>query len=297
MQAITDYIPAFLEHMRLNGKAALTIAAYQQDLFCLKDILQSAPQKNTIQREHILFVLKTLSAQNRHAKSLARYLSSWRQFFSYLIEQKVLDSNPCLGIKPPKAPKHLPKALSMEKTGVLLDNVAEEDTLDIRDKAIFELMYSSGLRLSELSGLNLNDINLDEGFVQVLGKGNKQRVVPVGQAAIEAITRYLTVRVASDEQPAVFTSKNGARLSNRQIQNRLNRWSIRAETDRHITPHMLRHSFASHMLQESGDLRAVQELLGHSNLSTTQIYTSLDFAHLAEVYDKAHPRAKRKKSE
>ena len=297
MQAITDYIPAFLENMRLNGKAVLTIAAYQQDLSCLKDILQSAPQKNTIQREHILFALKTLSAQNRHAKSLARYLSSWRQFFSYLIEQKVLNSNPCLGIKPPKAPKHLPKALSMEKTGALLDNVAEEDSLDIRDKAIFELMYSSGLRLSELSGLNLDDINLDEGFVQVLGKGNKQRVVPVGQAAIEAIIHYLPVRVATDEQPAVFTSKNGTRLSNRQIQNRLNRWSIRAETDRHITPHMLRHSFASHMLQESGDLRAVQELLGHSNLSTTQIYTSLDFAHLAEVYDKAHPRAKRKKTE
>ena len=297
MQAITDYIPAFLENMRLNGKAVLTIAAYQQDLSCLKDILQSAPQKNTIQREHILFALKTLSAQNRHAKSLARYLSSWRQFFSYLIEQKVLNSNPCLGIKPPKAPKHLPKALSMEKTGALLDNVAEEDSLDIRDKAIFELMYSSGLRLSELSGLNLDDINLDEGFVHVLGKGNKQRVVPVGQAAIEAIIHYLPVRVATDEQPAVFTSKNGTRLSNRQIQNRLNRWSIRAETDRHITPHMLRHSFASHMLQESGDLRAVQELLGHSNLSTTQIYTSLDFAHLAEVYDKAHPRAKRKKTE
>ena len=295
MQAITDYIPAFLEHMRLNGKALLTIAAYQQDLFCLKDILQSAPQKNTIQREHILFALKTLSAQNRHAKSLARYLSSWRQFFSYLIEQKVLESNPCLGIRPPKAPKHLPKALSMEKTGALLDNVAEENSLDIRDKAMFELMYSSGLRLSELSGLNLDDINLDEGFVQVLGKGNKQRVVPVGQAAIEAIMHYLPVRVAVEEQPAVFTSKNGTRLSNRQIQNRLNRWSIRAETDRHITPHMLRHSFASHMLQESGDLRAVQELLGHSNLSTTQIYTSLDFAHLAEVYDKAHPRAKRKK--
>ncbi len=297
MQAITDHIPAFLEHMRLNGKATLTIAAYQQDLSCLKDILQRAHQKDTVQREHILFALKTLSAQNRHAKSLARYLSSWRQFFSYLIEHKLLESNPCLGIKPPKAPKHLPKALSMEKTGAFLDNVAEEDTLDIRDKAIFELMYSSGLRLSELSGLNLNDINLDEGFVQVLGKGNKQRVVPVGQSAIEAINHYLTVRVASDEQSAIFTSKNGTRLSNRQIQNRLDRWSIRAETDRHITPHMLRHSFASHMLQESGDLRAVQELLGNSNLSTTQIYTSLDFAHLAEVYDKAHPRAKRKKTD
>ncbi len=295
MQTITDSIPDFLEYMRLNGKAVLTIAAYKQDLSCLKEILQNTPQKNTIQREHILYALKVLSAQNRHAKSMARYLSSWRQFFSYLVERQLIKSNPCLGIKPPKAPRHLPKALSMEKTGALLDNVAEENTLDIRDKAIFELMYSSGLRLSELSGLNLTDINLDEGFVQVLGKGNKQRVVPVGQSAIEAITQYLPVRTASDEQQAIFTSKNGARLSNRQIQNRLNRWSIRAETDRHITPHMLRHSFASHMLQESGDLRAVQELLGHSNLSTTQIYTSLDFAHLAEIYDKAHPRAKRKK--
>ncbi len=296
MKRFSAFIPEFLVQLRFDGKASLTIRAYQYDLNRLEALLTDVPEgAQLLEAGHIQFALKKLSASNQHPRSLARHLSAWRQFCAYLVKNKQLPSNPCLGIKPPKAPKHLPKALSQEKTNILLDEVTPEDTLTIRDKAIFELMYSSGLRLSELTGLNLGDIDQSERMVRVTGKGSKERLVPVGQTALAALQAYFKVRVAKDAQKAVFTSRNGGRLSGRQIQNRLNRWATLAQSERHLTPHMFRHSFASHMLQESSDLRAVQELLGHSNLVTTQIYTSLDFAHLAEVYDKAHPRARRKK--
>ena len=290
------YVAPYLLLLRQENKAALTIKAYEADLAHLFALLSQLPESQTgvLNRTHILFALKQLSAQNLNPTSLARMLSAWRQFCAYLVHENLMVNNPCLGIKTPKAAQRLPKALSQEKTGALL-NAATDDTLQIRDKAMFELFYASGLRLTELTSLDLDSIDVQEGLVRVLGKGNKERIVPVGDTALAALAEYLPIRVAAASEKALFTSKNGHRLGQRQVQNRLVNWSITSGSERRVTPHMLRHSFASHLLQSSGDLRAVQELLGHANLSTTQIYTSLDFDHLSKVYDDAHPRAKKKK--
>ncbi|WP_434779467.1 site-specific tyrosine recombinase/integron integrase [Neisseria sp. Ec49-e6-T10] len=292
---MAEYIAVFLEKLHQKGKAKLTIQAYQQDLLQLLGVINYLKlDVGSLERNHILYALKQLSAKGQSPKSIARHLSAWRQFCAFLVEESILEYNPCQGVKPPKLPNRLPKALTVENTQLLLDNVQSHNVLEVRDKAIFELMYSSGLRLSEVTHLDIHDLSFSEGIVKVLGKGSKERIVPVGQTALTALKNYLVVRAGSETQKALFTSRLGSRLSNRQIQNRLVRWSELAGSDRRVTPHMFRHSFASHMLQESGDLRAVQELLGHSNLNTTQIYTSLDFKHLATIYDQAHPRAKRK---
>lgn len=293
---LNDHVADYLMLLRQENKAALTIKAYQADLTHLFNLLDKLPEdhSDTLNRAHILFALKQLSSQNLNPNSLARMLSAWRQFCAYLVHEGLMVNNPCLGVKAPKAAQRLPKALSQEKTGTLL-NASSDDELQVRDKAMFELLYASGLRLTELTQLNLDSIDVQEGLVRVLGKSNKERIIPVGDAALAALAEYLPFRVEKPDQKALFTSRNGARLGQRQVQNRLVNWSITSGSERRITPHMLRHSFASHILQSSGDLRAVQELLGHANLSTTQIYTSLDFDHLSKVYDDAHPRAKKKK--
>lgn len=297
MSHFSQYIPEFIEQMRYTGKAALTIDAYTRDLSKLVILLSEEPPSETLlTKDHIKLALIKLSSKNKSAKTLARHLSSWRQFCAYLVKQKQLENNPCLGMKPPKSPKRLPKALSIERTITLLDSVPIDDNLMIRDRAIFELFYSSGLRLNELTGLSLKDIDEDTKTIRVLGKGNKERIVPIGQTALDAIHAYLKIRVQQNNQHALFTSRNGNRLSNRQVQYRLDRWALLSENNQqHIHPHMLRHSFATHMLQETKDIRAVQELLGHSNINTTEIYTSLDFSYLSNLYDQLHPRAKRKK--
>ncbi|EGV04938.1 site-specific tyrosine recombinase XerC [Haemophilus pittmaniae HK 85] len=203
--------------------------------------------------------------------------------------------NPATGISAPKQGKRLPKNISTEQVQLLLDNDSK-DPIDLRDRAMLELMYSSGLRLAELQGLNLQSINTRSREVRVLGKGNKERVVPFGRFASHALQQWLKVRPQfNPKDEALFVSQQGNRISTRNIQKRFETWGIRQGLNSHLNPHKLRHSFATHMLEASADLRAVQELLGHSNLSTTQIYTHLNFQHLASVYDQAHPRAKRKK--
>ena len=261
------------------------------------EILQEK-QLNTWQQVTPSVVRLILAESKRHGlqeKSLALRLSAMRQFFSFLIRHGELKVNPATGISAPKQGKRLPKNISTEQVQLLLDNDSK-DPIDLRDRAMLELMYSSGLRLAELQGLNLQSINTRSREVRVLGKGNKERVVPFGRFASHALQQWLKVRPQfNPKDEALFVSQQGNRISTRNIQKRFETWGIRQGLNSHLNPHKLRHSFATHMLEASADLRAVQELLGHSNLSTTQIYTHLNFQHLASVYDQAHPRAKRKK--
>ena len=228
---------------------------------------------------------------------MARQLSSWRGFYVFACRRLGYASNPCIGLRPPKAAKALPQVLSPDVCTQLLDGASaasEDDVLAARDRAMFELFYSSGLRLAELVGLDLNDVNLQSGEAQVTGKGRKTRIVPVGQQALAALAAWLPQRLPRDNTPALFLSQRGTRLTPRSVQLRLNRWALQAGLGQHVHPHMLRHAFATHVLQSSGDLRAVQEMLGHASISTTQVYTHLDWQHLAQVYDQAHPRARKK---
>ncbi|MGR5144049.1 tyrosine recombinase XerC [Photobacterium sp. DNB23_23_1] len=230
------------------------------------------------------------------ASSLSMRLSALRSFFDYLVRQGVLKANPAKGVSAPRKARPLPKNLDVDEMDQLL-SVDEDDPLSIRDRAMMELMYGAGLRLSELVSLNVKDVSLRKGDLRVIGKGDKERVVPFAGLAREWVGHWLKVRgqLAAAGEPGLFVSKLGLRISNRNVQKRMAEWGQKQAVSSHINPHKLRHSFATHMLESSGDLRAVQELLGHANLSTTQIYTHLDFQHLAQVYDEAHPRAKRNK--
>ncbi|MDO6386145.1 MULTISPECIES: tyrosine recombinase XerC [unclassified Uliginosibacterium] len=237
-----------------------------------------------------------LHAGGLEARSIARALSCWRGLFRWLLAREQVSSNPVLGIRPPRAGKLLPKALSVDAASALLDALPE-DALEIRDLAMFELLYSSGLRLAELAALDIDGLySIADGEVTVLGKRNKTRRVPVGTQALNALENWLAVRatLAANGESALFLSQRGTRLSHGAIQARLARWAREKGAPQHVHPHMLRHSFASHVLQSSGDLRAVQELLGHASIRSTQVYTHLDFQHLAKIYDAAHPRAKKK---
>lgn len=231
-------------------------------------------------------------------RSLQRELSALRSFYNFLLREQVVGSNPAVGVPAPKAEKRLPKALDVDQTGRLLD-IHEETPLALRDRAMMELVYSSGLRLAELISMDLDSIDRSDATVRITGKGSKTRVVPVGRVALQALQEWLRVRgqLASPEQQALFVSKDGKRLSARSVQQRLKQWSQKQGLDSRVHPHMLRHSFASHILESSGDLRAVQELLGHADIATTQVYTHLDFQHLAKVYDQAHPRAHKRRNE
>jgi integrase/recombinase XerC len=228
-------------------------------------------------------------------KSLARTLSAWRSFYRYLARDHGYERNPCAGVRAPKAGKRLPATLSPDETLRLLDGEVS-GPLGLRDKAMFELFYSSGLRLAELTALDVGDLNSHDATVRVTGKGSKTRVVPVGRFALSALDAWLHVRaplVVSGET-AFFVNARGTRISARSVQYRLEAWAMKQGLGRRVHPHALRHSFASHLLQSSGDLRAVQEMLGHASIATTQIYTQLDFQHLAKVYDAAHPRARKR---
>jgi len=229
------------------------------------------------------------------SRSLQQWLSALRTFFRYAVQQVWSSSDPTSGISAPKANRPLPKTLDVDQIGQLLE-IKGNEWIDYRDRAILELFYSSGLRLSELCSLNPESIDLRNASLRAVGKGNKTRELPIGKKAIEALSAWIKVR--SDKlaigETALFLNQRGNRLSPRAIQLRLKKIAVQQGIISHVNPHMLRHSFASHMLESSGDLRSVQELLGHSNISTTQIYTHLDFQHLAKVYDQAHPRASRK---
>ena len=237
----------------------------------------------------------SLHAHGMNAKSIQRILSSGRGLCQYLIQQRKITTNPFNDIRAPKAEKRLPKTLSVDQITSLIE-IEVDNPLSYRDKAVMELFYSSGLRLAELCRLDLNDLMLPEQMLRVTGKGNKTRDLPIGKQADKALREWLLQRnkLPLKDYQAVFVSQHGRRISPRTIQQRVKYWARRQGIDIPVSPHMLRHSFASHLLESSGELRAVQELLGHSNISTTQIYTHLDFQHLAQVYDDAHPRAKKK---
>lgn len=293
-------LSAFYAYMR-NEKnfSPRTQEHYQRDLkkFCDFCEQHSLSELSSIHPQHIRQNLAALHRAGLGGKSLQRWLSSLRTFFHFAIRRNWLKNNPADSIQAPKAPKKLPKTLDADQTAQFVE-VKGDDFIHTRDRALLELIYSSGLRLAEVTGLNVKDIDMAEGMVLVTGKGNKQRLLPVGKFALDAIRAWLPQRIlfAEQSQPALFITQRGTRISHRAVQARLQQLSLQQGMDNPVHPHMLRHSFASHMLESSGDLRLVQELLGHANISTTQIYTHLDFQHLAKVYDNAHPRAQRKKN-
>ncbi|KVW96729.1 tyrosine recombinase XerC [Thiobacillus denitrificans] len=303
MSAVAQYLQHLAAERRLSPH---TVTAYQRDLANLSKLTAGKPLAE-LSVTDIRGAIVKLRSQSLAAASVARQLSSWRGFYLFACRRLGYASNPCLGLRPPKAAKALPDILSPDTCTQLLDGRGEgDDALAARDRAMFELFYSSGLRLSELTGLDLDDVNLQSGEAQVTGKGRKTRIVPVGRHALAALAAWLLQRQplmsrrdgipgeARDTTAALFISQRGARLTPRSVQLRLNRWALQAGLGQHVHPHMLRHAFATHVLQSSGDLRAVQEMLGHASISTTQVYTHLDWQHLAKVYDQAHPRARKK---
>jgi integrase/recombinase XerC len=292
-----DYLNQYLDFLHFErGLSDNTRNNYARDIEQLIQLSQPADLAS-LQITQIRKYVAILHSKGLGGKSIARMLSSWRGFFDYLVQRHQFKHNPVIGMRAPKSPKTLPQALSIEQASKLVD-IQDDDILSQRDHAILELFYSSGLRLSELVGLNIDHIDFAEGTVIVTGKGNKTRIVPLGAHAASAIQTWLPVRarmlMRNPSEKAVFISKQGRRISGRNIEYRMKAWSIKQGLHMSVHPHMLRHSFATHVLQSSGDLRAVQEMLGHANISTTQVYTHLDYQHLTKVYVSAHPRAKKK---
>lgn len=293
------HLDAYCTHLRSERQVSPhTLDAYRRDLnkvlaYCDKHQVSTW---TALDAPTLRSLVARLHQQGQSSRSLARLLSAVRGFYQYLHREGVCEHDPADGLSPPKGERRLPKTLDADRTLQLLEGGVEDDFIARRDQAILELFYSSGLRLSELTGLNCEQLDIADGLVQVLGKGSKTRVLPVGSKARAALSEWLKLRaLANPQDDAVFVSQQGRRLGPRAIQLRVKAAGER-ELGQNLHPHMLRHSFASHLLESSQDLRAVQELLGHSDISTTQIYTHLDFQHLATVYDSAHPRAKRKGS-
>jgi len=290
-------LDAYFEYLRsarqLSGHS---LDGYRRDLnkllaHCEREHIS---EWNALQGRHLRQLVGELHRQGQSSRSLARLLSSVRGLYRYLNQEAICQHDPAAGLSAPKGERRLPKLLDTDRAMQLLDGGLEDDFIALRDQAMLELFYSSGLRLSELVGLNLDQLDLPAGLVRVLGKGNKVRELPVGRKAREALLAWLPLRaLANPADGAVFIGQQGRRLGARAVQLRVRQAGVR-ELGQHLHPHMLRHSFASHMLESSQDLRSVQELLGHADIGTTQIYTHLDFQHLAKVYDQAHPRAKRK---
>lgn len=291
------FLQGFVSHLDHERRLSpLTCVNYLRDIrlllartgalsLCLVDV----------RPHHVRRFVADLHGKGLGGRSLARVLSSWRAFYRYLARDHGFAVNPCLGVRAPKAPRNLPRALSPDEARQLLEASATTP-LELRDRAMFELFYSSGLRLSELVGLELARLDFAQGMVEVIGKGRKTRIVPVGAAALAAIRAWFPAREqwAKSDLRALFVDRAGTPLAPRTVQTRLHRWALKQGLAPRVHPHMLRHSFASHLLQSSGDLRAVQELLGHSSITTTQVYTHLDFQYLAKAYDASHPRAKRR---
>ncbi|WP_081686709.1 tyrosine recombinase XerC [Chitinilyticum litopenaei] len=285
----------FFRHLQGERMAsAHTLAAYRRDLGYLAELAREQGLA-TLTPQDIRGMVRQLAARKLSGRSIARILSAWRAFYRLMSRDFQWPLNPVDGVRPPKSPKRLPETLVTDAASGFLDALPDDEPLACRDKAICELAYSSGLRVSELAGLRLADLDLVQGEARVLGKGSKTRLVPVGRAAIEALRRWLLLRpqLAMSNAATVFVSQNGTPLTTRAIQLRLQHWQKVLGLPDPLYPHKLRHSCASHLLQSSGDLRAVQELLGHASIATTQVYTHLDFQHLAKVYDAAHPRAKK----
>lgn len=299
-------VARYLEHVRVEKRlAARTVELYTLDLQKLSEnAAKASVGLLQVQNAHIRRWVAQMHAGGRSGRGIGLILSGWRGFYTWLGREGLVRANPVADIKAPKAPKPLPKALSVDDAVQLaeFDDELADPWLEARDAAIVELLYGCGLRVGELVGLDAQAsgkakgwVDLDAGEAHVLGKGSKRRSVPVGVKAIEALRHWLAVRALAPHAgaEALFTGRHGARLSAQAIWHRLKQRSLRAGLATPVHPHMLRHSFASHVLQSSGDLRAVQELLGHANIGTTQVYTRLDFQHLAKAYDAAHPRARR----
>ncbi len=298
----------FLHTLQIEKNySAHTLSAYRRDL---QDFAQLALQDNTLGELHnhdIRLYAAACKKRNLASKTISRRLSAVRSFYHYLVKHKVCEHNPALDIAAPKDHKKLPKVIAAESISQLLD-IKGDDFKTLRDKALFETLYSAGLRISELISLDVNDINFTDLTLRVLGKGNKTRIAPIGRYAVEALQAWLHIRKnhaltedshvdsRADKGGAVFINEKGLRLTVRTVQMRLKKHAQKKGLDQSVHPHMLRHSFATHMLESSRDLRAVQELLGHADISTTQVYTHLDFQYLAKVYDSSHPRASSSKS-
>lgn len=291
------YLQGYLAWLRFEKQySEHTVTSYARDLQYLFE-LAAEVALDTLKARDIRRYISQLHGRGLSGRSLARLLSAWRGFYNYLLRDHGYTDNPCVGMRAPKSVSALPQALSLEQAAHLMD-VTAEDAAGLRDKAIMELLYSCGIRLAELVNINREDIAdfIARGEIRVTGKGDKQRVVPLGEFAISAIKAWLAVReqLASAGEAALFVGSRGQRISHRVVQLRMKQWGITQGITSNVHPHLLRHSFATHVLQSSGDLRAVQEMLGHASISSTQIYTHLDYQYLSKIYDTAHPRAKRK---
>ncbi len=291
------YLNDYLQHLTFErGLSALTCKNYARDIQLLASLAESTSLES-VKNIQVRRFIATLHGRGLSSKSIARALSAWRGFYDYLIGHKGFTQNPVTGLRAPKSAKTLPQALSVDQAVNFVD-IQGDGVLELRDHAIFELFYSSGLRLAELVNLDIDQLDFTEGTVTVTGKGNKTRIVPLGSHAAKAIQAWMQQRtlIAFDAKnpKALFVTQQGRRITPRAVQYRMKTWAIKQGTNTDMHPHLLRHSFATHVLQSSGDLRAVQEMLGHANISTTQVYTHLDFQHLAKIYDAAHPRAKKK---
>jgi integrase/recombinase XerC len=292
------WIARYLEHLAKERRLSPhTGSNYARDINALADFLErsSVTDWKRVDSQHVRVFAARSHAAGLNPRSVQRRLSAARGFFNYLTRESVVASNPAVDIRAPKAARRLPGTLDVDQICQLLD-IPGNDALAVRDRAIMELFYSSGLRLAELVGLSITDIDLADRTVRVLGKGSKTRVVPVGRKACDAIRAWLRERaaLANVDETALFVGRNGTRLKARAVQLRIAMWARRKGLPSRVYPHLFRHSFATHLLESSKDLRGVQELLGHADISTTQVYTHLDFAHLARTYDASHPRAKRK---
>ncbi len=295
------WLTRFLDHLRTERRLSpRTLDAYRRDLeallaFCAAHNLAQWPD---LDAHHVRAFVAARHRAGLSGRSLQRSLSAVRALYRYLLREGHAERDPAADVRAPRGTRRLPTTLDVEQVGRLV-TFPGDTPLDRRDRALFELCYSSGLRLAELVALDLGDLDLRDATVRVTGKGAKSRVVPVGRLALAALGDWLAVRgeLAAADQRALFVGRGGRRLAPRSIQTRLRARAVAQGLDRAVHPHMLRHSFASHLLESSGDLRAVQELLGHADIATTQVYTHLDYQHLAKVYDRAHPRARRRREE
>ena len=292
-----DYLQQYLQYLRtIKHYSPATLDGYQRDIQGFLEFLVEQEIEDCAHADihHVRAFISKRHRQGLAGSSMQRLLSSVRGFYKFLLKNNHIKTNPAADVRAPKGEKKLPNVMDVDQVDRLLSGTAT-NPLEMRDQAMMELMYSSGLRLSELVNLNLEDIELHAAQVKVLGKGNKMRYLPIGQQAREALSTWLDLRdsVAQPDECGVFVNNRGTRLSQRAVQKRMREQAQRTQLGVHVHPHMLRHSFASHLLESSGDLRSLQELLGHANISTTQVYTQLDFQHLAKVYDKAHPRARK----
>ncbi|MEX2126569.1 MAG: tyrosine recombinase XerC [Woeseia sp.] len=299
-----EWIEKFIRHLSFERRLSpLTCRHYGRDLqafysYCLDGGNRSGPNLSAwrdVDHEHIRSFSAACYRKGLSARSIQRQLSAIRTFFRYMRREKHVKSNPAEGVRAPKSGKRLPGNLDADRMAKLLD-IKGDGPIVARDRAILELLYSSGLRLAELTGLDVDSVDVADATVRVTGKGSKERILPVGRHALTALAdwRRERTRLAAPDEPALFVSNRGSRLAPRSVQARVDYWARKQGIDTKVYPHLFRHSFATHLLESSHDLRGVQELLGHANISTTQVYTHLDFQHLAQIYDETHPRARRK---